>query len=120
MLLSNNNDFFNLVTNSQAFEYKFAHKVDKHLESLFGFVTVLPGAFSAYRWSCLREGRIMAKYFLSLFNASAAAIPCSVANMYLAEDRIFCHYLFNMNSKSRYNNGLYITISRFHNEIIVK
>ena len=99
MLLSNNNDFFNLVTNSQAFEYKFAHKVDKHLESLFGFVTVLPGAFSAYRWSCLREGRIMAKYFLSLFNASAAAIPCSVANMYLAEDRIFCHYLFNMNNR---------------------
>ena len=100
MTLSNNDSCFNFVTNAQDFEYKFAHKVDKHLESLFGFITVLPGAFSAYRWECLKKGKIMQNYFLSLFPKDGVQITCSVANMYLAEDRIFCHYLFNMEDRS--------------------
>ena len=96
MMINNNSSWFNFITNAQVFEYKWAHIVDKHLESFFGFITVLPGAFSGYRWSALRNSTIMSKYFMSLFPPSGHEIDCQTANMYLAEDRIFCHYLFNM------------------------
>lgn len=36
-------------------EYHFSHVIDKAYESFFGFIHVLPGAFSAYRWDSLKE-----------------------------------------------------------------
>jgi len=30
-----------------------SHYLDKATESLFGFVSVLPGAFSTFRWQCI-------------------------------------------------------------------
>lgn len=84
--------------------------LDKPLESVFGYITVLPGAFSAYRYIALQndakgEGPL-AKYFLGekmvgfdflfmLFRFSSSSkhganADIFTANMYLAEDRILC------------------------------
>ena len=38
---------------AQFFEYKMAHTPDKSCESLFGFQSVLPGAYSLFRWEAI-------------------------------------------------------------------
>lgn len=43
------------VQNAQRFEYAISHILDKSMESLFGFIQVLPGAFSSYRWDALKH-----------------------------------------------------------------
>lgn len=67
--------------------------LDKPLESAFGYISVLPGAFSAYRYLALQNDKMgegpLQKYFLgeTLHGADAGIFK---ANMYLAEDRILC------------------------------
>lgn len=93
----------NAVVGSQVFEYKISHCMDKPLESWLGFITVLPGAFSAYRYAALTGAGStdpsvhppLQKYFASLHDPHSQAPPPPVqsvwdANMYLAEDRILC------------------------------
>lgn len=90
------NKLINPLVASQNFEYKMSNILDKPMESVFGFITVLPGAFSAYRYSALQndangEGPLN-KYFKgeTLHDAQAGIFT---ANMYLAEDRILCFEL---------------------------
>ncbi|KAJ3284274.1 Chitin synthase, class 1 [Rhizoclosmatium sp. JEL0117] len=79
----------------QNFEYKMSNILDKPLESVFGYISVLPGAFSAYRYSAL-QGKPLESYFKgeALHAGHDVGRPnVSQSNMYLAEDRILCFEL---------------------------
>ena len=73
---------------AQNFEYKMSNILDKPLESVFGYISVLPGAFSAYRWLALK-GRPLEQYF----KGEAPGANIFTSNLYLAEDRILCFEL---------------------------
>ncbi|KAJ3042656.1 Chitin synthase, class 2 [Rhizophlyctis rosea] len=95
----------NPLVASQNFEYKISNLLDKSLESAFGYISVLPGAFSAYRWKALQdtgpgEGPL-AKYFEGE-QREGKPTDSSIfsANLYLAEDRILC---FELVAKKRSN-----------------
>ncbi|ODQ78163.1 glycosyltransferase family 2 protein [Babjeviella inositovora NRRL Y-12698] len=106
----------NPIIGAQNFEYKTSNILDKPLESSFGFISVLPGAFSAYRWLALdidNPDGPLDKYFKGEFLHSNEAPELSdpdyeyknlqklklksqgifTQNMYLAEDRILCFEL---------------------------
>jgi chitin synthase len=83
----------------QNFEYKISNILDKPLESAFGYVSVLPGAFSAYRFRAIM-GRPLEQYFhgdhtLSkiLGKKGIEGMNIFKKNMFLAEDRILCFEL---------------------------
>ncbi|CAK4709169.1 hypothetical protein LEN26_021087 [Aphanomyces euteiches] len=94
---------WNFIIATQHFEYKVSNLLDKATESCFGFVSVLPGAFSAYRFSAIKGAPLNA-YFKSLTTDMADLGPF-YGNMYLAEDRILCFELLartNGNWKLKY------------------
>ena len=94
-------NFKNLVNPlvaSQNFEYKMSNILDKTTESNFGFITVLPGAFSAYRMEAVR-GEPLRKYFYGE-HVESEGLHFFSSNMYLAEDRILC---FEIVVKRDYN-----------------
>ncbi|KAF2638308.1 hypothetical protein P280DRAFT_471417 [Massarina eburnea CBS 473.64] len=83
----------------QNFEYKISNVLDKPLESAFGYVSVLPGAFSAYRFRAIM-GRPLEQYFHGDHTLSKVLGPKGIdamnifkKNMFLAEDRILCFEL---------------------------
>ncbi|CAN3366124.1 chitin synthase 2 [Diutina catenulata] len=109
-----------IITNplvyGQNFEYKMSNILDKPMESVFGFISVLPGAFSAYRLVALQNDingqGPLEKYFKGEFMHSSATdldpdddeyelkktlmaheAGIFTSNMYLAEDRILCFEL---------------------------
>jgi len=98
-----NDDFCKMVGNSivacQNFEYKCANFLDKQMQSMFGYIEVLPGAFSAYRWTALSPPELhptssmrpLSAYFKSL--TAAGDMHPFFENMFLAEDRILCYEL---------------------------
>lgn len=86
-------NLLNPLVASQNFEYKLSNILDKPLESVFGYITVLPGALSAYRYHALQNDEYghgpLSQYFKgeTLHGQHADVFT---ANMYLAEDRILC------------------------------
>ncbi|GIJ90880.1 hypothetical protein Asppvi_009845 [Aspergillus pseudoviridinutans] len=89
----------NPLVAAQNFEYKISNILDKPLESAFGYVSVLPGAFSAYRYRAIM-GRPLEQYFhgdhtLSkrLGKKRIEGMNIFKKNMFLAEDRILCFEL---------------------------
>ena len=90
---------------AQHFEYKMANALDKSFESIFGFVSVLPGAFCAFRMGPWEKcggilfkdqgplsGRPMDEYFKPLTRLQRDgydSLGPFKKNMYLAEDRVF-------------------------------
>lgn len=86
----------NPMVAAQNFEYKISNILDKPLESTFGFISVLPGAFSAYRYDALL-GRPLEQYFKGdhslaerLGDKGLNGMNIFQRNMFLAEDRILC------------------------------
>lgn len=79
--------FRNFLTAVQFCEWKTAHLLNKPIESLCGYLTVLPGAFSAFRWKAV-EGDPLRAYFMGLY--AQADLNAFESNMFLAEDRILC------------------------------
>ncbi|KAJ1669173.1 hypothetical protein GGF38_002461, partial [Coemansia sp. RSA 25] len=83
---------------AQNFEYKISNILDKPLESVFGYISVLPGAFSAYRYSALQDssdnsGPLHSYFKGELMHTDGSDSSIFEANMYLAEDRILCFEL---------------------------
>ncbi|KAH6601363.1 hypothetical protein BASA61_001995 [Batrachochytrium salamandrivorans] len=81
-------NLLNPLVATQNFEYKMSNILDKPLESVFGYISVLPGAFSAYRYKAL-QGEPLYKYFLG----EKPGADIFTSNLYLAEDRILCFEL---------------------------
>ncbi|CEP16602.1 hypothetical protein [Parasitella parasitica] len=90
-------DLLNPLVAAQNFEYKMSNILDKPLESVFGYISVLPGAFSAYRYAALQNDANgvgpLQKYFLGEKHDETDNADIFTANMYLAEDRILCFEL---------------------------
>ena len=79
---------------------QIAHVLDKAAENVLGFISVLPGAFSAYRFKAIIEPDVrtgespLNKYFAGLNSQNLGPF---MANIYLAEDRILCFELMARN-----------------------
>ncbi|KAI8067842.1 chitin synthase 1 [Gongronella butleri] len=97
----------NPLVAAQNFEYKMSNILDKPMESVLGYISVLPGAFSAYRYKALKNdingNGPLQKYFKGETlhagstskdgDAAKSGSGLFEANMYLAEDRILCFEL---------------------------
>ncbi|KAI9716508.1 MAG: Chitin synthase, class 2 [Chrysothrix sp. TS-e1954] len=92
-------NLINPLVATQNFEYKISNILDKPLESAFGYVSVLPGAFSAYRFRAIM-GRPLEQYFhgdhtlaKKYGKKGIEGMNIFKKNMFLAEDRILCFEL---------------------------
>ncbi|WVQ68402.1 uncharacterized protein L199_006610 [Kwoniella botswanensis] len=84
---------FNPLVAGQNFEYKMSNILDKPFESVFGLISVLPGAFSAYRYDAVKNhadgtGPLAAYFHGEMMNLPGATASIFDRNKFLAEDRI--------------------------------
>ncbi|WWC71435.1 uncharacterized protein I206_105391 [Kwoniella pini CBS 10737] len=84
---------FNPLIAGQNFEYKMSNILDKPFESVFGLISVLPGAFSAYRYDAVKNhsdgtGPLAAYFHGEMMNLPGATASIFDRNKFLAEDRI--------------------------------
>jgi len=98
-MINGGRKLLNPLIAAQNFEYKMSNILDKPLESSFGYVSVLPGAFSAYRFRAIL-GRPLDQYFHGDHSLADRLGPKGIygmniftKNMFLAEDRILCFEL---------------------------
>jgi chitin synthase len=71
---------------SQFYEYKLGHTPDKCNESFFGYTSVLPGAYSMFRWDAIK-GPPLYEFFRGNDKMN---LSCGEANIFLSEDRVMC------------------------------
>ncbi|KAL4468651.1 hypothetical protein ABPG74_005154 [Tetrahymena malaccensis] len=96
LFLENFLKIFASIRLAQVQEYAIGHIIDKNFDSFLGFLHVLPGAWSAYRYDALevREGQksnfMQDSYFKSVLNPELLTDDIKEANKFLAEDRILC------------------------------
>jgi len=64
------------VKAAQFYEYKMGHSPDKANESFFGYNSVLPGAYSMFRWEAI-QGQPMKEFFRGL---QKEELTCAEAN----------------------------------------
>jgi chitin synthase len=67
------------------------HSPDKSNESFFGFNSVLPGAYSMFRWIAIK-GDPLDEFFKNITRTDNPS--CAVANEFLAEDRVMCLQIY--------------------------
>jgi chitin synthase len=67
------------------------HSPDKACESFFGFNSVLPGAYSLFRWKAIK-GEPLDEFFRSVTRGDFPS--CAEANEFLAEDRVMCLQIY--------------------------
>ena len=84
---------WNPLVAGQNFEYKMSNILDKPFESVFGLISVLPGAFSAYRYAAVSNhpdgtGPLAAYFHGEMMNLPGATASIFDRNKFLAEDRI--------------------------------
>ena len=88
-MLKHTKKLLNPLIAAQNFEYQTSNILDRPFESVFGFIPILPGGFSAYRYVALWNDKNgqgpLQKYFAGEMMRDLNA---GTANMYLAEDRI--------------------------------
>ncbi|KAH7921400.1 glycosyltransferase family 2 protein [Leucogyrophana mollusca] len=95
----------------QNFEYRLSNILDKPTESMFGYISVLPGAFSAYRYIALLNNKEAQGPLASYFKGEVLHgrdTDIFTSNMYLAEDRILSFELIakaNSNWVLKYVKG---------------
>lgn len=92
-----NPSIFSVAEHAQTVEYKLSHIFDKALESVFGFISVLPGAFSAYRWSAVKGEALWRDYFMSFRHPEF--MDAYHSNIFLAEDRVLSLALVSRKNK---------------------
>lgn len=95
----------NPLVGAQNFEYKLSNVLDKPMESAFGYIGVLPGAFSAYRYEALKNDEMgngpLCSYFKGeTLHGGTEHSDIFTSNMYLAEDRILCWELVTKRSSA--------------------
>ncbi|KAL4468655.1 hypothetical protein ABPG74_005158 [Tetrahymena malaccensis] len=89
-------DIFSSLRLAQVYEYATGHIIDKNFDSFLGFLHVLPGAWSAYRYDALelrydqKSNFMQDSYFKSVLNPELLTDDIKEANKFLAEDRILC------------------------------